>query len=92
MIVRIVGEGQFRMADEHLDRLNDLDNAVVDAVAKGDADPYKKVFGELLDFVRGNGSPLPDEELVGSDAIIPPDDTTLEEAREEFKGEGLIPG
>ena len=31
-------------------------------------------------------------ELVGSDVILPPPDVTLEEAKAEFSGEGLIPG
>jgi len=30
--------------------------------------------------------------LVGSDLILPPPDVSIEEAREEFSGEGLIPG
>jgi hypothetical protein len=33
-----------------------------------------------------------DDELVGSDLILPPPDVTLEEASAEFTGEGLIPG
>jgi len=33
-----------------------------------------------------------DDRLEGSDVILPPPDTSLEEARAEFTGEGLIPG
>ena len=34
---------------------------------------------------------LPDEYLSPSEGIIPPDDLTLDEARELFEDEGLIP-
>jgi hypothetical protein len=37
------------------------------------------------------GEPLAVDELVGSDVILPPADTTVEEAEAEFHGEGLIP-
>jgi hypothetical protein len=34
---------------------------------------------------------LDDSDLSPSDGIVPPEDLTLEEAREFFSGEGLIP-
>ena len=36
MIVRISGEGQFRLPDEDAGRLNELDNRAVSAVEQGD--------------------------------------------------------
>ena len=36
MIVRIAGEGQFRLPDEDAGRLNELDNRAVAAVEQGD--------------------------------------------------------
>jgi hypothetical protein len=42
--------------------------------------------------VQANGEPLPIDELwPASDAIVPPADLTLDEARELLTGEGLIP-
>ena len=38
------------------------------------------------------GRPVPEDELIGSDIILPPLDVSLEEAQAEFQGEGLIPG
>ncbi len=91
MIVRISGEGQWALADEQSDRLNELEQAVVGAVEqRSDAD-YAPAFAELLDFVRSAGQPLSDDSLDVSDVILPPSDTTLEEATNEFTGEGLIP-
>ena len=34
---------------------------------------------------------VPEDELEGSDVILPPSDTTLQEAAADFTGEGLIP-
>jgi hypothetical protein len=90
MIVRVSGEGQYRL--EGADgRLNELDNAVVAAVKAGDEGAYRSSYDALLQFVRSSGSALPDDELVGSDLILPPPDLSLREAEREFQGEGLIP-
>jgi len=35
VIVRISTEDQFELSDDHAERLNELDNAIVDAVAAG---------------------------------------------------------
>ncbi len=91
MIVRIFSEDQYRLDDSHHHGLNDLDDAVVAAVESNDEDKFHETFELLLDFVRKNGTPLGDEELEASDFILPPADTSLEEAREDFTGEGLIP-
>lgn len=91
MIVRIATEGQYELSDEWYGRLDELDDAVVEAVDARDCHRFKRSFGELLDFVRG-GKALGDGHLAASDVILPPPDLSLEEAAEEFKGEGLIPG
>jgi hypothetical protein len=41
--------------------------------------------------VRAHGELLADDELEGSDMMLPPPDISLDEARTEFTGEGLIP-
>jgi hypothetical protein len=91
MIVRISGEGQFDLADEESARLNELENAVIATVDAGDDDGYRKAFAALLDYVRGKGREVPDDELEGSDVILPPADISLQEAAADFTGEGLIP-
>jgi hypothetical protein len=45
----------------------------------------------MASSVRERGERLPDEDLSASDAIIPPEDLTLAEAKQLFDGEGLIP-
>ena len=92
MIVRISTEGQYRLPSSVLDRLNELDNQLVDAAARTDEESFRRLLAEMLDLVRMQGTPVPAEELVESDVILPPPDTSLEEARELFQGEGVIPG
>jgi len=41
--------------------------------------------------VKSEGEKLPDDDLHPSDAIVPPEDLSLDEARELLTGEGLIP-
>ncbi|MEA2221577.1 MAG: hypothetical protein QOJ35_4203 [Solirubrobacteraceae bacterium] len=91
MIVRIMGEGQYRLSDETLERVNALDNAGVAAVEADDEDAFHVAFEEMLDIIRKEGEHLDDDELQGSDVIVPPADTSFAEAAEEFTGDGLIP-
>ena len=91
MIVRIASEGQFKMPEDAVDRLNELDNQAVAAVEAGDEGQFHDLWGKMLELVRSEGQPVDDDELVGSDVILPPADTTFQEAAAEFTGEGLIP-
>ena len=91
MIVRIAGEQQFRIPDSAEEPLHRLDNCVVEAVDNGDEQAFRSSFDLMIEFVRDRGEPLPEDELVPSDVILPPTDLSLEEAEAEFTGEGLIP-
>jgi hypothetical protein len=91
MIVRISGEGQYELADDDKDRLNALENGVVAVVESGKEAGFEEAFTALLEFVRGAGALVGDDELEGSDVILPPADTTFAEAGADFTGEGLIP-
>lgn len=90
MIVRVSGEGQYRL-DHTNGELHQLDNAVVSAIDVGDEAGFRSAYDALLGFVRAAGEVLPEDELVGSDLILPPPDLSLQEAAREFHGEGLIP-
>jgi hypothetical protein len=91
MIVRIATEGQYRLADKLIERVNALDNEAVAAVEAGDEARFTELFGQMISLIRAEGAPLPEDELHGSDVIVPPPDTSFEEARHEFSGDGLIP-
>lgn len=91
MIVRLLGEGQFRVDDALGAKLNELDDSIMKAVDAGDEHALWQALASLAETVRANGSRLSDEELVPSDAIIPPEDLSLDEARDLISGEGFIP-
>jgi hypothetical protein len=86
-----MGEGQYRVDDSLLDRLNELDSAVAQAVESSDERALWSGLQTLADAVREGGVKLDDDDLSPSDAIIPPEDLSLEEAQELLSGEGLIP-
>lgn len=91
MIIRILGEGQFDVPDEHLAALNDVDTALVSAVEAGDEPTFRRGLGRLLDAVRAEGTPVPNDFLGPSELVLPGPDTTLAEVRELLGDEGLIP-
>jgi hypothetical protein len=92
VIVRISSEGQYDVSDGDVAQLNELDNEAVVSCQASDEQAFHEVFERLLDYVRSHGRLVPDDELFGSDIILPPPDVSLEEAKREFQGEGLIPG
>jgi hypothetical protein len=94
MIIRILGEGQYDVSDEALDRLNELDSAVETAVESGDEDAFGTALAALLDGVRTVGVAHALDSLDESDLILPPADASIDEVRELLtdSDEGLIPG
>lgn len=92
MIARILGEGQYDVPDDALDRLNELDSAVEAAIEAGDEDAFVPALTALLDGVRTAGQPHPADALDESDLILPPPDASLDEVRDMLKDDGLIPG
>ena len=80
MIVRILGEGQFSLSGSAIDELNDIDNRMVEAVEGEDRDALQSLLLEMETLVRDRGEPVPLDELMESDLILPETDLTLEEA------------
>ena len=92
MIVRILGEGQFNLPGAVIDDLNDIDNRMVEAVAAEDEVQFQSLLDEMFRLVRERGEPLPLDQLVESDLILPETDLTLDEAEHIFIGDGLLAG
>lgn len=92
MIVRIATEGQYELLPNDVEALNELDSQAVAACEHDDEGRFQETFQRLLEFVRANGQKVDEDRLEPSDVILPPPDTSLEEAKAEFTGEGLIPG
>jgi hypothetical protein len=91
VIVRVMGEGQFEVDDEVAKGLNDLDEQASQALEGGDEERLRELLQRMAEAVRTNGARVPDDDLRGSEAIVPPEDLSMDEARELFEGEGLIP-
>ncbi len=89
MIVRIAGEGQYRLSDEAQTRINELDAALEQAL---DSPGFAAALAALIDEVRTIGEVLSDEELLPSDVVLPPADATSDEVRSMLSDDGLIPG
>jgi hypothetical protein len=86
-----MGEGQWRLEDDAIGRLNELDNEAAQALAREDEEELRRLLRTMADEVRSRGKQLDDADLHPSDAIVPPEDLSLAEAHELFEGEGLIP-
>jgi hypothetical protein len=92
VIIRILGEGQYDVADHALDRLNELDSTLEAAVETGDEAAFATALAGLLDGVRTAGVAHPADSLDESDLILPYPDATIDQVRELLSDDGLIPG
>ena len=81
MIVRILGEGQFRLDDGSSAKLTVLDKDLDAAVHAGDEAVFKMALGAAVKLVREAGQPVPDDEFVTADYILPFSDATIDEVR-----------
>ncbi len=55
MIVRIMGEGQFEVTEDTLQRLNELDSRLEATLEAGAREEFTVVLEEMVTLVRGEG-------------------------------------
>ena len=95
MIVRLMGLGQWTMEPEQLLELNEIDEAVEQAVKAGDQEQLHKELQRLVEAVRSNGQEVPDDLIVESDLVLPDVDATLDEVKKLLESTseyyGLVP-
>jgi ABC-type transporter Mla subunit MlaD len=91
MIVRLMGEGQYRLSEDVVPRLNELDDQAQAAVEGEDEARLDTLLDQMWQLVRDSGERLPDDDLSTSDAVVPPSDMTLEETKRFLNTDGLIP-
>jgi hypothetical protein len=92
LIVRILGEGQWRVDDGALTELNELDSKLEATVEVGDEAGFAQALGTLLARVRELGTPAEPDELKPSALILPQSDATMADVRKLLADDGLIPG
>jgi hypothetical protein len=86
-----MGEGQYRLEEEAVNRLNQLDERAQEALDRDDEGELDRYLDEMAGLVRREGERVPDNEIAASDAIVPPSDLSLEETKQFFSEQGLIP-
>ena len=91
MIVRLLTEGQYEVSDDVRERLNELDSSAIEALDRDDEAELDARLDQMWKLVQTEGQRLEDGDLRPSDVVIPPADLTLEETRQLFSGDGLIP-
>ena len=82
MIVRILGEGQFRVDDDSAAKLTALDKDLDAAVRDHQDDVFHASLRAAIALVRTSGTPLQADEIVTADFILPFSDATLAEVRQ----------
>jgi hypothetical protein len=92
MIVRILGEGQFRVDDSAAGELNRHDADLEAAVERGDEAAFSEALRGLLSQVRAQGTAVPTDILEPSELILPAEGSSMEEVRKLLTDDGLIPG
>jgi len=91
VIVRLMGEGQYRVDDVLVERLNELDDRAQAATDAEDEPTLDRILDEMAALVREQGEAMPDDDLSTSDFVLPPSDLTLEETKRLMSHEGFIP-
>lgn len=91
MIIRLMGDAQYRVDDALREKLQQLDDRASEALEQEDEAAMDGYLDEMWKLVQGQGELLPFDDLHPSDALIPPSDLSLEETRQLFSEDGLIP-
>jgi len=91
VIVRILGEGQFRVEDDAAAKLTALDKDLDAAVRDDEATVFAAALHAAVALVRTSGTPLAADEIVTADYILPFSDATIDEVR-KLLADGTIPG
>ncbi|MDQ2742158.1 MAG: hypothetical protein M3Z66_07645 [Chloroflexota bacterium] len=88
MIVRISGEGQYDLDDSATRKLEAMDKELTEALHANQEQRFHHLLHQAIAFVRDSGKPVPHDQVVPSDVIIPPEDVTMAEAQNFFSDEG----
>ncbi|HEY6497530.1 MAG TPA: hypothetical protein VIZ43_29985 [Trebonia sp.] len=91
MIVRILGEGQFRVDDDAAAKLTALDKDLDAAVRDHQEAVFRASLRAAVTLVKTTGTPLQADEIVTADFILPFSDATIDEVH-KLLADGTIPG
>lgn len=91
MIVRILGEGQFQVAEDVAAKLTALDGELDAAVGKNDDTAFRAALGAAVRLVRDSGTAVPVDSFTTADFILPFSDASIDEVR-KLLADGTITG
>jgi phage shock protein A len=86
IVVRVQGEGQFRLASSYKDELDGYDQKVVAAIDAGQPAALKQSVHDVISFVKSHGVAVADTENAASQVVLPSEDLTLDEAKKIMAG------
>ena len=98
-IIRIAGGGQYEIDNNLLTQINNIDDKVVNILKNHSKDQanyevvkkeLREKLEEITSFIKSNGRPVIDTDIVKSNLYIPNADISVEEAQNVFKDEGII--
>jgi hypothetical protein len=88
MIIRILADGQYDLADSHSEAFDVLDDALVRHVEAGDDAAYHDDLAALINLVKTKGTEIPPDEFSPSDLVLPDPSMTVEEVQTLLAEEG----
>jgi hypothetical protein len=91
VIVRILGEGQFRVSDDTAAKLTALDKDLDAAVRDHEDAAFGAALRGAIALVKATGTPLEADEFATADYILPFSDATVDEVQ-KLLADGTIPG
>jgi PspAA-like protein len=99
-VVRIMGQGQYKLDSATVEELNKIDNTIVKIIENeetksesGDLESrFSEKLADMISLVTREGKEVEPKEILVSDFILPPIDSTIKETKRLFSGEGLVPG
>jgi phage shock protein A len=83
-IVRVAGHGQFKVNQSTVDKINEIDNEIVDILKKDihnnivAKNQFRNKIEEMVSLITREGEPLDHKEIVQSDVIVPSADLSVE--------------
>lgn len=81
MIVRVLGQGRYRLDESEMTSIERLDSDMVAALDASDGAAFERVLHELVATVQARGELIPADDLTPSALVVPHPDATMEEVR-----------
>jgi hypothetical protein len=81
VIVRILGDAVYELPETEAANVEQLDEALGDALDRGDEPGLQAVLGQLIAHVQATGRAVPADDLRPSDLAVPHQGSTLDEVR-----------